>query len=75
MRHARKVRVFIASDVRVYREAISRLIATEESLALEGAAATVLLAIGGSEIMHFQTWQDKAGNAPPLARAADAAHP
>jgi hypothetical protein len=26
----------------------------------------VLLAIGGSEIMHFQTWQDKAGNAPPL---------
>jgi hypothetical protein len=26
----------------------------------------VLLSIGGSEIMHFQTWQDKAGNAPPL---------
>jgi hypothetical protein len=24
----------------------------------------VLLAIGGTEIMHFQTWQDKAGNAP-----------
>src|SRR5580765_4657503 len=24
----------------------------------------VLLSIGGSEIMHFQTWQDKAGNAP-----------
>jgi hypothetical protein len=23
----------------------------------------VLLSIGGSEIMHFQTWQDKAGNA------------
>jgi hypothetical protein len=23
----------------------------------------VLLAIGGTEIMHFQTWQDKAGNA------------
>ena len=22
--------------------------------------------IGGSEIMHFQTWQDKAGNATPL---------
>jgi hypothetical protein len=26
----------------------------------------VLLSIGGSETMHFQTWQDKAGNAPPL---------
>jgi hypothetical protein len=24
----------------------------------------VLLSIGGSEIMHFQTWHDKAGNAP-----------
>ena len=26
----------------------------------------VLISIGGSEIMHFQTWQDKAGNATPL---------
>src|SRR5438128_4239375 len=26
----------------------------------------ILLSIGGSEIMHFQTWQDKAGNATPL---------
>jgi hypothetical protein len=26
----------------------------------------VLLSIGGSEVMHFQTWQDKAGNALPL---------
>jgi hypothetical protein len=26
----------------------------------------ILLSIGGSEIMHFQTWQDKAGNAPTL---------
>jgi hypothetical protein len=26
----------------------------------------VLLSIGGSETMHFQTWQDKAGNAPKL---------
>ena len=26
----------------------------------------ILLSIGGSEIMHFQTWQDKAGNARPL---------
>jgi hypothetical protein len=26
----------------------------------------VLLSIGGSEIMHFQTWHDKAGNAPNI---------
>jgi Ferritin-like domain len=26
----------------------------------------VLLSIGPTETMHFQTWQDKAGNAPPL---------
>jgi hypothetical protein len=26
----------------------------------------VLLSIGGSEIMHFQTWHDKAGNAPSI---------
>jgi hypothetical protein len=26
----------------------------------------VLLSIGGTEAMHFQTWHDKAGNAPPL---------
>jgi len=26
----------------------------------------VLLSIGGTEIMHFQTWHDKAGNAVPL---------
>jgi hypothetical protein len=26
----------------------------------------VLLSIGASEIMHFQTWQDKAGNAPNI---------
>jgi len=35
-----KVRVFVASDVRVYREGISRLIATAGSLELVGAAAT-----------------------------------
>jgi len=29
-------------------------------------ALRILLSIGGTEIMHFQTWQDKAGNAPPL---------
>jgi hypothetical protein len=26
----------------------------------------ILLSIGGTEICHFQTWHDKAGNAPPL---------
>ncbi|MEO6803375.1 MAG: ferritin-like domain-containing protein [Granulicella sp.] len=26
----------------------------------------ILLSIGGAEIMHFQTWQDKAGNATPV---------
>jgi hypothetical protein len=27
----------------------------------------ILLSIGPTETMHFQTWQDTAGNAPPLA--------
>ena len=27
----------------------------------------ILLSIGGTEICHFQTWQDKAGNAPPVS--------
>jgi hypothetical protein len=31
----------------------------------------ILLSIGGSEIMHFQTWQDKAGNAPSPLTAVD----
>jgi hypothetical protein len=26
----------------------------------------ILLSIGGTEITHFQTWHDKAGNAPPV---------
>jgi hypothetical protein len=26
----------------------------------------ILLSIGPTEAMHFQTWHDKAGNAPPL---------
>jgi hypothetical protein len=29
-------------------------------------AERVLLSIGPTEAMHFQTWHDKAGNAPPL---------
>jgi hypothetical protein len=28
------------------------------------------LSIGGTEIMHFQTWHDKAGNAIPLTDGA-----
>src|SRR5713101_4063708 len=31
----------------------------------------IVLSIGGTEIMHFQTWADKAGNAPPIADAVD----
>jgi len=31
----------------------------------------ILLSIGGAEVMHFQTWQDKAGNAPPLTNVVD----
>src|SRR6516164_1916020 len=27
----------------------------------------ILLSIGGTEIMHFQTWQDKAGNCPDVS--------
>jgi hypothetical protein len=26
----------------------------------------ILIGIGPTETMHFQTWSDKAGNAPPL---------
>jgi hypothetical protein len=29
-------------------------------------ALRIVLSIGPTETMHFQTWQDKAGNAPPL---------
>jgi DNA-binding NarL/FixJ family response regulator len=35
-----KVRVFVASDVRLYREGVSRLIAADNSLELAGAAST-----------------------------------
>ena len=31
----------------------------------------ILLSIGGTEIMHFQTWHDKAGNCPPLKGVKD----
>jgi hypothetical protein len=31
----------------------------------------IVLSIGGTEIMHFQTWSDKAGNAPVLIDVVD----
>src|SRR5207245_9868350 len=31
----------------------------------------ILLSIGPTETQHFQTWQDKAGNAPPLTDPTD----
>jgi len=31
----------------------------------------ILLSIGGTEICHFQTWHDKAGNAPPKDNVID----
>ena len=31
----------------------------------------ILLSIGGTEICHFQTWHDKAGNAPVLTNVVD----
>ena len=31
----------------------------------------ILISIGPTETMHFQTWQDKAGNAPPLSTVVD----
>ena len=31
----------------------------------------IVLSIGGTEVMHFQTWQDKAGNAPQLGNVVD----
>jgi hypothetical protein len=44
------------------------------SLAQRVTSAEVLrivLSIGGTEVMHFQTWQDKAGNAPALPNVVD----
>ena len=40
MNRLHRVRVFVASDVRVYRESLSRLVATENGLELAGAAKT-----------------------------------
>jgi hypothetical protein len=31
----------------------------------------ILISIGPTETMHFQTWADKAGNAPPLTDVVD----
>ena len=35
----------------------------------------ILAAIGGSEVMHFQIWHDKAGNAPPVPASTGALFP
>ena len=35
----------------------------------------ILLSIGGTEITHFQTWHDKAGNAPVRLNVKDPKHP
>jgi hypothetical protein len=35
----------------------------------------IVAAIGGSEIQHFEVWQDKAGNAPPVPLATGAQFP
>lgn len=34
-----------------------------------------MAAIGGTEIQHFEIWQDKAGNAPPVPLATGALFP
>jgi hypothetical protein len=34
-------------------------------------ALRILISIGGTEICHFQTWHDKAGNAPPQNNVID----
>jgi hypothetical protein len=34
----------------------------------------ILISIGPTETMHFQTWQDKAGNAPPLSATDPVTH-
>jgi hypothetical protein len=35
----------------------------------------IVAAIGGSEVQHFEIWQDKAGNAPPVPLATGALFP
>ncbi len=35
----------------------------------------ILAGIGGSEVQHFEVWQDKAGNAPPVPLATGALFP
>src|SRR5882762_9933234 len=35
----------------------------------------IVAAIGGTEVQHFEIWQDKAGNAPPVPLATGALFP
>jgi hypothetical protein len=47
------------------------------SMALRATSVEVLrilISIGPTETMHFQTWQDKAGNAPPLTAVDPVTH-
>ena len=44
----------------------SSLYAALAQRATDPEVLRILLSIGPTEVMHFQTWQDKAGNAPPL---------
>lgn len=43
--------------------------------ATSGEVIKILAAIGGSEVMHFQIWHDKAGNAPPVPASTGALFP
>jgi hypothetical protein len=38
---------------------------------MSGEVLRIVLSIGGTENMHFQTWHDKAGNAPALTNVKD----
>jgi ferritin-like protein len=47
-------------------QAGTSLYATMSQRVTSAEVLRITLSIGGSEIMHFQTWHDKAGNAMPL---------
>jgi hypothetical protein len=48
-------------------QAGTSLYATLSQKVTSAEVLKITISIGGSEIMHFQTWQDKAGNATPLS--------
>src|SRR4051812_49713631 len=75
-----KVRVFVASDVRVYREGVSRLVATEDALELIGAARTAESSTGlcgGAQphvVLLDASQTADVAVAPAIASAARGAH-